>query len=82
MIQIEGFEKEWLSPNAVADESFTHSTSPYAAEEMSALAVPPIGNNARVDDVRCCEAWDCENVLQKLVVMTRQDSLGGKFATG
>jgi hypothetical protein len=35
---------------------------------MLALAVSPIVNNARVDDPRCCEAWDGEDVPQKLVV--------------
>jgi putative SOS response-associated peptidase YedK len=67
--------EEWFSPHALADETFQRITFPYAAEEMSALAVSSIVNNARVDDFRCCEAWDCQEVPQRLVV-TRGSTAG------
>ena len=66
---------ERLSPDALSDESFRRITTPYAAEEMNALAVSSVVNSAKIDDARCCEAWDCESVRQKLVIK-RAD--GGK----
>jgi len=41
---------EWFSPGELAAESFLRITTPYEAEEMSALPVSPLVNSARVDD--------------------------------
>ncbi len=46
---------EWFFQRELADESFQRITAPYLAEEMSALAVSPLVNNAKFDDPRCCE---------------------------
>lgn len=44
-----------MFPGELADQSFQRITSPYLAEEMSALEVSPLVNSGRVDDPRCCE---------------------------
>ena len=61
--------EEWFSPGELPDAVFHHITTPYASEEMSALAVSSVVNSAKVDDPRCCEAWNCEAVPQKLVII-------------
>ena len=48
--------QEWFSPDELPDEGFRRITTPFAAEEMAALVVSPLVNNARGDDPRCCEA--------------------------
>jgi putative SOS response-associated peptidase YedK len=60
--------EEWFSPGELADDVFQRIITPYKAEEMSALAVSSVVNSAKIDDVRCCNAWDWEAVPQKLVV--------------
>jgi putative SOS response-associated peptidase YedK len=70
--------EEWFSPGELSDTSFHRITTPYAADEMSALAVSAVVNNARVDDPRCCEAWDCDGVPQKLVI--ERGAAGGSEA--
>jgi len=47
--------EEWFSPDPLSDVSFQRITTPYLAEEMSALEVSPLVNSGRVDDARCCE---------------------------
>ena len=49
---------EWLAPGELAGQSFQRITTPYAAAEMSALAVSPLVNTAKIDDPRCCEPPD------------------------
>ena len=46
---------EWFSAGDLSDESFHRITAPYAPDEMSALAVSPLVNSARIDDARCIE---------------------------
>ena len=46
---------EWFAPGELADEGFQRITAPYPAVELSALAVSPIVNSARIDDARCIE---------------------------
>jgi putative SOS response-associated peptidase YedK len=47
--------EEWMASGELADQSFQRITTPYLAEEMSALEVSPLVNSGRVDDPRCCE---------------------------
>ena len=49
---------EWLAPNPLADDSFQRITTPYPANEITALEVSPLVNSARLDDPRCCLACD------------------------
>ena len=46
---------EWFSAADLSDECFHRITAPYAADEMSVLAVSPLVNSARIDDARCIE---------------------------
>ncbi len=64
--------EEWFSPGELGDQGFERITTPYSAEEMSALAVSPLVNSGRVDDRRCCEAGDVAPVPQKLKIMRRE----------
>ena len=47
--------EEWFSPGKLAADSFLRITTPYRAEEMSAVPISPLVNSA-VDDPRCCQA--------------------------
>jgi len=64
--------EEWFSPGELADRSFQRIMTPYLAEEMSALAVSPVVNSARVDDPRCCEPVESSEGLQKLEITRQQ----------
>jgi len=65
--------EEWFSPGELADRSFQRITTPYRAEEMSAVAVSPLVNSARVDDPRCCQPGDpATEDLQKLKITRRE----------
>jgi putative SOS response-associated peptidase YedK len=46
---------EWMLPGELEDQSFQRITTPYFAQEMSALEVSPLVNSAGIDDPRCCE---------------------------
>jgi hypothetical protein len=56
----------------LAAQSFLRITTPYGAEEMSALAVSPLVNSARADDPRCCEAGGMPKVPEKLQITRPQ----------
>ena len=52
------------------------STTPCRAEEMSALAVSPLVNSARVDDPRCCQPGaSVPQVFEKLKIKRRESGL-------
>ena len=44
-----------MTPGELPEESFQRITTPYLAEDMSALEVLAIVTSGRVDDARCCE---------------------------
>ena len=46
---------EWLANGELGEVGFQRMTKPYSPEEMSAVAVSPIVNSAKVDDSRCSE---------------------------
>ena len=64
--------EEWFSPGELGDQGFQRITSPYRAEEMSALAVSALVNSGRLDDPRCCEAGDMAPASQKLKLRRRE----------
>ena len=64
--------EEWFSPGDLADQGFQRITAPYRAAEMSALAVSPLVNSARLDDPRCCEAGNMAPAPQKLKITRRE----------
>ena len=55
---------EWFTPGDLAGPSFERITAPYAAGEMSALAVSPQVNSARIDDPKCSEPFEPAEALK------------------
>ena len=47
-------------------------TTPYRAEEMSALAVSPLVNSARLDDPQCCQSVESPEAPEKLRIVRKE----------
>jgi len=67
--------EEWMVPGELADQSFQRITTPYLAEEMSALEVSPLVNSGTVDDPRCCEPADAVVVDVPPLTIKRKESV-------
>jgi hypothetical protein len=68
-----------MMPGDLSDQSFQRIVEPFAAEEMAAVEVSPLVNNARLDDERCCapvDAGPLKMVLKDPVKQDDQQTLG------
>lgn len=59
---------EWYSAGELAEGSFQRITTPYPAGEMSARAVSPLVNSARIDSPACCDPAGPSRPPAKLTV--------------